>query len=475
MVQKILFVEPPKDYWFVMGEYLPPPTGLLILAAYVERELPDLEIEVFDSQARRGSWTDVEKYIQTSQPTIVAASGFTCNAYACARVAEIAKTINNDIITVIGGIHFSALTEESLTDFPEIDYIVRGEGENTLVGLIKALKNGDDVNKIKGLSFRNNGKITHTPEQPLIEDLDTLPYPAYHLVEDDVKKYHFTMMAGKNVCFMVLEGARGCNHKCSFCTQWRHWGGRWRAKSVKRIVDELEYLHEKFGGQFLWFADDNFEYKKRGRELWQQLRNKKFTDDIMLFFQARTDDVVNNPDLVGKLRDVGNYWVMIGVESHSEDTLKEFNKGIKIPEAYKAVKLLNDNDIFSHAMFVIGTRKDTTESIEQLRQYSFDLGADFSIYTALTPFPGTEYHSKAKENGWLEDTNYANYDMAHAIMPTETLSRKEVQEELYECYRQRYGSIVKGIAGVFSKKKLKRNLYRHYAKERVLKKLRNLI
>jgi anaerobic magnesium-protoporphyrin IX monomethyl ester cyclase len=475
MISKILFVEPPKDYWFIMGEYLPPPTGLLILAGYIERELPEIEVEVYDSQARKSNWDGIEKYIESTEPSLVAMSGFTCNAYACARVAEIAKKVNNEITTVVGGIHFSFTPELSLIDYPEIDYIVRGEGEITIVDLVKTLNKGGKISRVKGLSFRNNGNIIHTPPRSLIADLDSLPYPAYHLVEDDIKNYHFTMMAGKNVRYMVLEGARGCAHKCSFCTQWKHWGGRWRTKSIKRIVEEIEYLHQEFGGQFLWFADDNFEYRKRGKELWVGLRKKDFIDDVMLFFQARTDDVVNNPDLVGKLREVGNYWVMLGVESHSPERLKEYNKGIKTSDAYKAVKILNENDIFSHAMFVIGSREDTKESIEQLRQYSMDLGSDFAIYTVLTPFPGTSYYQAAQKNGWIEDRNFANYDMAHAIMPTQTVSRKEVQQEFYQCYKERYGSIPRNIAGVFSRKKLKRNLYRHYAKERVLMKLRNLI
>ncbi len=161
-----------------MGEYLPPPTGLLILAAYVERELPNLEIEVYDSQAKRGNWEDVKKYIESSEPSMVATSGFTCNAYACARVAELAKTINDEIVTEVGGIHFSFVPEESLNDFPEIDYIVRGEGEVTLVELIKKLQSGAKVGKVKGLSFKHNGRIIHTPDRPLIENLDKLPYPA---------------------------------------------------------------------------------------------------------------------------------------------------------------------------------------------------------------------------------------------------------------------------------------------------------
>ena len=140
-VSKILFVEPPKNYWFVMGEYLPPPTSLLILAAYIERELPDLEIAILDCQAERMDWDGLEKYIESYSPSIVLSSGFTSNAYTCARTAEISKKVSEDIFTIAGGIHFSFVPEESLIDFPEIDIIVRGEGELTLAELIKKLNN----------------------------------------------------------------------------------------------------------------------------------------------------------------------------------------------------------------------------------------------------------------------------------------------------------------------------------------------
>jgi anaerobic magnesium-protoporphyrin IX monomethyl ester cyclase len=474
-ISKILFVEPPRVYWFVMGEYLPPPTTLLILAAYVEREMPELEIEVLDCQAEKLNWNGLEKRIASINPSIVLTSGFTCNAYSCARTAEIAKTVNKDIVTVVGGIHFSSIPEESLIDFPEIDYIVRGEGEHTIVELIKSLNNGKKAGSIKGISFRHNRKIIHTTLRPLIKNLNKLPYPAYHLIEDYIKKYHFSMMAGRNTRYMILEGARGCEHRCTFCTQWKHWGGMWRSKSIKRIADEIEHLNETYGGVFIWLTDDSFRINIRGKKLYEELRQRKCKEEIMLFLQARTDDVAKNSDLVKKLRDIGTYWIMCGVETDADETLKEFKKGTKNQDAYKAMKLLRENDIFSHAMFVTGARRDTHESIERLRQFSQDLEPDFTIYTTLTPFPGTIYYETAKKNGWIEDTNYTNYDMAHAIMPTETLSRKEVQEELWKCYREFYGSYKKNIAGVFSKNKLKRILYRHMAGQHVLTKLRRLV
>jgi len=474
-INRVLFIEPPRNFWFVMGEYQPPPTTLLILAAYIEKQLPEIDIEILDCQAERMSWQGIENYIEQSKPSIVLTSGFTCNAYTCARTVEIAKQVNPEIVTIVGGIHFTAVPEESLQNIPEIDFIVRGEGEQTIVELLKALQKGTNPITIKGLSFNHNNNIVHTENRPLIQNLDSLPYPAYHLVEDHIKDYHFSMMAGKNTQYMILEGGRGCEHKCSFCTQWNHWNGVWRSKSIKRIADEIEYLYDTFGGIFLWLADDHFNIKARGKKLYQELKNKDCKKDVMLFLQARTDDVASNPATIEQLRSVGTYWIMCGVESHSEKTLEEYRKNAHQKDAYKAMKTLRNNDIFSHAMFVIGNRSDTQESIEQLRYYSQDIDPDFAIYTALTPFPGTIYYKKAKEQGWIHDPNYANYDMAHAIMPTETLTRMQVQEELWKCYQFFYGSYTKNIAGFFSKNKLKRTLFRHMAGQHVLKKFRRLI
>ncbi|MCX6664243.1 MAG: radical SAM protein [Euryarchaeota archaeon] len=263
MNSNILFVEPPRNFWFVMGEYLPPPSALLILAAYVERELPGIDIDIVDCQADRLDWQGLERYIESANPSMILTSGFTTNTYSCARTCEIAKTVNEDIVTIVGGIHFSFTPEESLQSFPEIDYIVRGEGELTVVDLIKTLENKGKISQVQGVSYRNNGKITHNPARPLIENLDSLPYPAYHLVEENLKRYHFTMMAGRNTRYMILEGARGCEHQCSFCTQWNHWGSRWRTKSAKRIADEIEFLNETYGGVFLWFSDDHMKLSLR--------------------------------------------------------------------------------------------------------------------------------------------------------------------------------------------------------------------
>jgi anaerobic magnesium-protoporphyrin IX monomethyl ester cyclase len=475
MAYRLLFVEPPKRYWFVMGDYNPPPTTLLALAAYVERELPEVDVGLVDSQGEGLDWPAVERAIRDRQPDMVLASGYTCNAYACARVVETAKAVDEDIVTVLGGQHFSAIAGEALMEYPEIDFIVRGEGEETLVELVRACMGRTDPARVRGVSFRHDGEVVHNPNRPLIEDLDTLPYPAYHLVEDNLSAYHFTMMAGRNTVYLVLEGGRGCDHTCNFCTQWNHWGGRWRTKSPERIAGEIEHLHEKHGGQFLWLTDDNFEYSRRAPGIYESLKGNPLAKDIMLFWQVRTDDVAANPDLVARMREIGNYWVLIGAESGDPETLDAFDKGSKVSDTGRCIEVLRENDVFTQAMWVIGSRHDTAESIEGLRDFSQALGPKLNIYTTLTPFPGTRCYVEAKANGWIENENWADYDMVHAIMPTQTLARNEVQGELYKCYKRQYGNWGRNIQGLFSRNKLERTMYRHMAGQSVLRHLRDLI
>jgi anaerobic magnesium-protoporphyrin IX monomethyl ester cyclase len=475
MTYRLLFVEPPKTYWFVMGDYNPPPTTLLVLAAYVERELPEVDVQLVDSQGEGLDWPGVERAIRDHQPDMVLASGYTCNAYVCARVAETAKRVDPDIVTVLGGQHFSAIPGESLEAYPEVDFIVRGEGERTLVDLVRACMGKADPAKVSGISFLHDGKVVATPNRPLIEDLDELPFPAYHLVEDSISAYHFTMMAGKNAVYLVFEGGRGCGHRCSFCTQWNHWGGRWRTKSPKRIAAEVEHLHDQHGGQFLWLTDDNFNYTHRADGLFEALHGKSLIQDLMMFWQVRTDDVASNPDRVTKMRSIGNYWVLIGAESADPETLDAFEKGTKVSDTGRCIETLRDNDVFTQAMWVIGSRHDTHESIERLREFSQTLAPKLNIYTTLTPFPGTRCFREAREKGWIEKDNWADYDMVHAIMPTETLTRNEVQGELYKCYKRQYGNWGRNLGGLFSRNKLERTMYRHMAGQSVLRRLRSLV
>ena len=472
---KVLFIEPPKDFWFVMVEYLPPPLGILELAAYLEAQDLNADIQVLDCQAERVDWKGLEKCMESFQPNIVAPSALaTCNTYTVLRTLEIAKKVNPDITTVVGGQHFTAMAQESLDTYSEIDFIVRGEGERTFAELVKVLDEKRPPSNVEGISFRHGKEILHNPQRSVIGNLDELPFPGYGYVEEHIKKYHFTMMAGAKTGYALIEASRGCAHHCTFCSQWRYWGGTYRTKSPKRIADEMEYCYRQYGSKFLWLTDDNFNLGERASELSDEIMLRGIADDIMWFAQARCNDIVNHRNLLPKIRKAGNQWMLVGMESNNPVTLETFRKEITPSEAKLATKLLKKNDIFAQATFIIGERKASHESIQELREFVDDVDPDLAIFMILTPFPGTELYKTAKQNGWIEDTNWANYDMVHAVMPSENLSRNEVQEELYECYRNFYGNVRRRMKGLISPNVLKRRTYRYLASQGILKALRDL-
>lgn len=473
---KVLFVEPPRDSWFVMGEYLPPPLGILQLAAFLETRDKNVDIEVLDCQAERLDWKGLERRLESLRPDMVAPSSVaTCNTFTVVRALEMAKEVDPEIVTVVGGQHFTATAEESLEQYPEIDFVVRGEGEETFTELVQRIGQEKSVSRIKGISFKHEGKVMHNPKRSLIDDLDKLPFPGYHFVEKYMKEYHFTLMAGAKKGYALVEASRGCSHRCTFCSQWKHWEGVWRTKSAKRIVDEMEHCYSDYGISFLWLTDDNLCPGKRASDICDEIIDRGIEDDIMWFAQARSDDIVKNSDVLPKMRKAGTSWILVGIENHDPATLEAFRKEANPSEAKTAMDVIKKNDIFAQATFVIGTREDSRESIEELRRFSNYIDPDLAIFFTLTPLPGTTLYETALQNGWIENTNWADYDFLHAIMPTKHLSRKELQEELYYCYRGYYGNLKRRVTGIFSPNVLKRRTYRYLASQGLLQALRDLL
>jgi anaerobic magnesium-protoporphyrin IX monomethyl ester cyclase len=472
---RILFIEPPKNIWFVMGEYLPPPFGILQLAAYLDREIDGLDIHIVDCNAEKIDWDQLSDHIREYNPNIVASSSLaTCNAYAVVRTLDIAKQIDPETLTVTGGQHFTATAEESLRQYPVIDVIVRGEGEQSLTDLVQCVQNQRDFHHVRGISFRQQQQIHHNSCRPLLHDLDSLPFPGYHFVRPLMQKYHFAAMMGPSAPYALIEGSRGCSHRCTFCTQWQHWSGTWRSKSPQRIAAEMIHCYHEYGSRFIWLTDDNFGFGKRGQTLAQELLKQHIPDDLVWFTQARCDDVIHHRTSLPELRRAGLRWILLGIEHNQPATLNTYKKQITPDDATRAVKLLQQHDIFAQAMFIIGERQDTAQSIEDLRQFADALDPDFAIFATLTPFPGTELYTQAKQQGWIEDHNWAHYDMIHAIMPTETLSRNALQNELYKCYQKFYGSWSRRVKGMLSTNMLRRRIYWYMVKQGILHQLQSL-
>jgi anaerobic magnesium-protoporphyrin IX monomethyl ester cyclase len=473
---KVLFVEPPKDPWFLMGEYVAPPLGILALAAYLEAKIEKVEIEVVDCQLERLDWGGLKKRLESFNPEVVVPSALgTCNAFKVLETADLAKEVNPKSTTLTGGQHFTALAGESLAKYSNLDIIIRGEGEQTLVELLKAVEEQTPFSKVNGISFRHDGKVIHTPNRPFINDLNSLPYPGYHFVKDHAKRYFYELMGGKDKPFAIVESARGCFHDCLYCSQWRFWGRCRRAKSPKRIADELEYLINEYGFRLFWLADDDSGLGKRIEELCDEIIRRSLQDSLIWFLQARCDDILQSKNLLSKMRKAGNIWILFGLDSPNPKVLKSFRRnGFNNSDAKKIVNLLRQNDIFSQATFIIGERQDSHKSIEALREYADRIDPDLATFMTLTPFPGTEVYELAKQNGWIKDNDWAHYDMIHAIMPTEFLTREEVQKELHKCYRDYFGAFKRIYQGLLSKNPITSRTYQYMFRKALLTSLQTL-
>jgi anaerobic magnesium-protoporphyrin IX monomethyl ester cyclase len=473
---RVLFIEPPKDFWFILGEYIPPPFGILTLAAYLEANYKDIETEVVDCQAEELNWEKLEKRIDSFQPDLVAPSGLgTCNAYNVIHTANLTKQVTPSAKTVVGGQHFTALADGTLRTQPNIDFIIRGEGEKTLTELTDRLREHKSLDSVAGLSFRHENQVIHNKDRPLIQDLNSLPMPAYHHVQKHMKKYYFALMADKNSPFAIIEGSRGCSNNCIYCSQWRFWKKTQRNKSPQRIADELQHLHTEYGTRFFWLTDDNTGLGPRMNELCDEIIKRKINEEITWFIQARCAEIIQSKGILPKMRKAGNVWVLIGFDGPDAQTLEAFRrKGITQPTAKESVELLKKNGIFAQGTFIIGQRGDSHESIKGLKEYADWLDPDIATFMTLTPFPGTEVYETAKANNWIEDQDWSHYDMIHAIMPTEHLTREEVQKELYECYRTYFGSWNRIYGRILSGNPITRQTYQYLARKAILTNLRNL-
>ncbi len=473
---RVLLVEPPKDFWFVLGEYIPPPFGILTLAAYLEANSQEVEIEVVDCQAEQISWESLERRMESFQPDLVAPSGLgTCNASNVLHTVNLAKQVNPSIKTVVGGQHFTALADETLNAQENVDFIVRGEGEQTLAALVRVLQKHTPLDSVDGLSVKHHGQVVHNPDRPLLPDLNALPMPAYHLVKQHMRKYYFALMATKNTPFAIVEGSRGCVHNCTYCSQWKFWENTQRSKSPQRIADELERLYTAYGTRFFWLTDDNTGLGARMDALCDEIIRRKIGDDITWFIQARCDDVVRSKEVVPRMRKAGNVWMLVGYEGPDAKTLETFRRRGSTPSAAKeSVALLKNNDIFVQGTFIIGQRDDSHESIKHLLEYADWLDPDIATFMTLTPFPGTDVYETAKAQGLIEDYDWSHYDMIHAIMPTNHLTRAELQKELYDCYRTYFGAWNRIYGKMFAGNPITRQTYQYLARKAILTNLRSL-
>ncbi|TET42266.1 MAG: radical SAM protein [Dehalococcoidia bacterium] len=451
---KVLLVEPLKVIWEMMRPCVPPPLGLAQLAAVLEEN--NIDVKILDCTALNIGPDALAQAIWEEQPDVVGATALTPFFYHAVEIAQIAKQVDSRIVTVLGGPHVTYLPEETLKQNPAIDIVARGEGERTLVDLVHCLEHGNQLSQVKGIGFRSNGEVVLTESQPLV-DVNELPLPAYHLLP--MEKYYFPILGR----FATVLASRGCPHQCTFCSEWRFWGGRWRKRDPKKIGDELELLVRKYNMESIWFGDDCFNVSG---ELIQGICDeiKARHLDFSWFYQGRADLLVEHRDLLPLMKETGNRMVQIGVEASTQQELEELNKKLALDKVAQAVELLRKYAIVSQGLMIVGTRTDSAESIMHKVRYMQSLDVDFPVFTMFTPFPGSDIYEQAKANNWLETQDYSLYDMANPAMSTQHLTRKQLTASFRWCYSAYYANPFRLVRGLVSRNDWKRRVWWHMFK-----------
>lgn len=441
---KVLLVEHPKKLWPLFGNSVAQPTHLACLAAVLEEN--DIAVDILDCNVLDYEWNEYEDFLKKTSPDIVGVSGLTTYLPLVIKTLRVTKKVNPKIITVVGGTHFTLTPKSSLANYPEIDYVVIGEGEITFLELVESLESGNKVSNVKGIAYRDGEEIILSPERPLIEDLDTLPMPAYHKLPMD--KYHFILW-NKRLC--NTTSSRGCTFSCTFCTERILWRNCYRARSARKTVDEIELLKNKYGTQIVWFGDDCFNLdRKRTEQIVDELEQRKL--GVKVWIESRADTILRDADLIPRWSKAGLFYVLLGLESSSNSDLKYLNKKSTIEIAKRAVALLKQNNIIAHTNFVVGLPSDTKQSIRRTMVFARSIKPDVAVFTPLTPFQGTEIHDEISSLGLIKEKNLANWDFLTPVAETLNLSRRQIQIEILKAYGGFYLDPRLIIETLFSKK-----------------------
>jgi anaerobic magnesium-protoporphyrin IX monomethyl ester cyclase len=407
-IMRVAIIAPP----YPLEEAPAPPLGITYVAAAFAAA--GAEVKILDYIVSRYSPEKLQAELDAFQPDAVGATSVTLNFYGAADIVRTAKRHNPDIVTMMGGPHVSFDAEDTLTAYPEIDLIVRGEGEQTIAELTPRLKDPKAWAGIKGITFRQNGRLVATPQREFIDNLDTLPLPARHLLP--LSRYQ---ALGYPVSIIT---SRGCPYSCIFCQGRRMVGKKVRKRSAARIVDEIEQILS-YGINRINVADDLFASDKaKVMEVCGEIRKRGLSFTWSAFARVNTVD----RETLQIMKDTGCDSVSFGVESGNPEMLKRIRKNITLDQVRQAVRLCNEVGMLAHTSFVVGLPGESMETLEETKRFAGSLGSLYG-YHFLAPFPGTTVREEVDRYDLeILTHDWSRYDANSAIVRTSALSPEQI-------------------------------------------------
>lgn len=405
-----------------MGKASWPPLGILYLASVLKES--NYDVSVLDMPAKGYSIEDVIKWVEHEEPDILGFSTNSMTGRTAAKICTKIKESKPDIISIFGGFYATFNSERILRKYPDVDIVVRGEGENTILELVDSIENNRPRDEVLGLTYRSKESIKRTPDRPLIEDIDTIPFPDRSLLDEE---YHSTIsgvsLAPKK--FTSVIHSRGCVYNCKFCCCTTFSKGRWRSRSVENTIEELKFLQEDGYKQFI-FVDDTFTLNpKKTVELCRAMRKEEI--DMEWICEGR----VNNGsfELFKEMANAGCKIIYFGIESANQRILDYYDKRITIQQTNDAVRSARKAGIdLIIATFIVGAPDETREEIQKTLDFAQKLPIDIPQFNILGVNPGMQLWENMKQLGFLDEEKYWETGVwVSEICPT-SIPSKEIEE-----------------------------------------------
>lgn len=414
-IRKILLIQPPYDILKIEPKTAQPPLGLAYLAGVLER---DYDVKILDTIAegfeneqtidrdfkRYGlDFDDIKKEIEKFGPDVLGVSClFSTQAENSHRVILLAKEVNPDIITIFGGAHGSALPGLVMED-GNVDFVVIGEGEDTVNKLLRKLERGSDFSGMDGIAYRENGSVRILPKASYIQNLDRLPFPARHLLP--MERYFgintpmgTTARRLPNTC---LSTSRGCPANCIFCSIHTVWGRKYRARGAENVINEIEFLIEKYRIRELQFYDDNLTFdRERAIRIFNGMIERKF--DLLWTTPNGVAIWALDEELLMKMKESGCYKISLGIESADDYVLHSIiQKPLDLRKVEPIINFCRKLGMGIDTFFVVGFPGETKEQIRKTLDFARKLRADNLNITIATPHPGTRLYEICQREKYL--------------------------------------------------------------------------
>lgn len=429
-IKRILLLAAPAYSQRGMRDIQPlPPLGLGYLASMLEKENFDVSIldclmkgwenekDVDENRVLVGlDYAEIEERVKRLSPDLVGVNcQFSCQHTIYHEVLALIKKIDPDIVTLAGGAHTSVCQRSMLED-PNCDFTMVGESDRAICDLMMAYNNSSKLDEIDGLGWKRNGQLMINEKKSWIEDLDAIPYPAYHLMSlEDYHGLEKTHGERNRRRFCPIVTSRGCPAKCTFCSAHKVWGRRYRTRSVENIIGEMRLLEQTYGIEEIMFEDDNVTVDRtRAKRLFSRMIEEKFN------FVWDTPNGVGawslDEEMIDLMKAAGCVKLNFPVESGSERVLRDIiRKPVKLDHIRKMVKHCQEIGLDYGMFFVLGMPGETMSDIRKTLDFSCDCKCFSPVISIAVPYPGTELRKICEEMGYynrsvtLEDLYTESY------------------------------------------------------------------